>query len=64
MITSNIRKIMEEKGVTIRAMIQGTGLADMTIHRARREQISQCRLCTLEVIAKYLGCAIKDLFEE
>ena len=64
MITSNIKKIMEKKGVTIRKMVQETRLADVTILRARREQISQCRLCTLEVMAEYLDCKIKDLFEE
>ena len=64
MITSNLTKIMEEKKVTIRAMIQGTGLSDMTILRARRKQISQCRLCTLEIMAEYLGVRVKDLFEE
>jgi len=64
MITSNIKKIMEKKGVTIRKMVQDTRLADVTILRARREQISQGRLCTLEVMAEYLGCTIKDLFEE
>ncbi|MCL1939721.1 MAG: helix-turn-helix transcriptional regulator [Desulfovibrionaceae bacterium] len=64
MITSNLKKIMEEKGITIRAMARDSGLSDMTILRARKKQISQCRLCTLEIIAEYLGCKIKDLFDE
>lgn len=64
MITSNLKKIMEDKRITIRKMIQDTGLSDMTILRARRKQISQCRLCTLEIMATYLECKIKDLFEE
>ena len=64
MITSNVKKIMEEKRVTIRAMIEKTGLADVTILRARRGRIAQCKLETLETIANYLNCKIKDLFDE
>jgi hypothetical protein len=33
MITSNLKKIMEEKGITIRVMVQETKLSDMTILR-------------------------------
>jgi len=64
MLTSNIKQLMEEKGVTIRAMVAQTGLADVTILRARCEKIAQCHLETLERIAKCLGCRVKDLFEE
>ena len=64
MITSNVQRLMEEKRVTIRGMIEKTGLADMTILRARRGQIAKCRLETLEIIAKCLDCKIKDLFDE
>jgi len=64
MITSNIKQIMEAQHVSIRTMVYDTGLSNMTILRARSTQISQCRLCTLDVIAKYLKCRVKDLFEE
>ena len=64
MLTSNVKQLMEKKGITIRAMVASTGLADVTILRARREQIIQCRLETLERIAKCLDCNIKDLFDE
>lgn len=64
MITSNIKRIMEERGMTIRKMIEQTGLSDVTILRARREQITQCRLNTLETIARCLTCKVKDLFNE
>lgn len=64
MITSNVKKLMENKGITIRAMIMATGLADVTILRARRDQIAQCKLATLETIAQCLGCKVKDLFDE
>lgn len=64
MITSNLKKIMEEKKISIRTMVYDTGISNMTILRARRDGIIQCRLHTLEIIAKYLGCKTKDLYEE
>jgi len=64
MISSNVKKKMEEKGITIREMVEKTGLADVTILRSRRDQIVKCRLETLESIANCLGCRVKDLFEE
>ena len=64
MITSNVRKIMENKGITIREMVEQTGLADKTILRARCRQINQCRVYTLEMIADFLDCKVKDLFNE
>jgi DNA-binding Xre family transcriptional regulator len=64
MLTSKVKEIMEKQGMTIRAMVERTGLADVTILRARKNQIAQCRLSTLETIARCLNCRIKDLFEE
>ena len=64
MIQSNVKKIMESKGITIRGMVEKTGLADVTILRARKPMIAKCRLETLEIIANCLGCKIKDLFDE
>lgn len=64
MLISNVKRIMTEKGVTIRAMVADTGLSGDTISRARKAQISMCSLGTLEIMAKYLGCKIKDLFDE
>ena len=55
---------MENKGVSIRAMVAGTGLSDKTILRARCQRINECRVYTLEGIAKFLGCKVKDLFDE
>ena len=63
MITSNVKQIMEEKKVSIRAMAEATGLSNMTILQARR-RISRCRLSTLEIIAGYFCCRVKELFEE
>jgi len=68
LIISNVRKIMEEKRVTIKQLVQMTGLAEETIMRARRgggrQQLGSCTLLTLEAIAKALGVSIKDLFDE
>lgn len=64
MLISNVKKVMEENKVTVRAMMEKTGLSGETIIRARKDQINLCRLNTLEVIAKCLCCKVKDLFEE
>jgi len=67
-ITSNVKKIMAAKGVTIKQLAQATGLAEETIQRARRggdrNQLGSCSLLTLETIAQALGVRVKDLFDE
>lgn len=62
MIRSNLKDLMEKKGITLKQMVRDTGLAEMTLIRARREQIGACRLDTLLIIANYLDCKIEDLF--
>ncbi|MDR2892781.1 MAG: helix-turn-helix transcriptional regulator [Deltaproteobacteria bacterium] len=62
MIQSHVKDIMERKGVTIKRMVEDTRLAEMTLIRARREQIGQCRLDTLILIAQYLDCTVNELF--
>jgi DNA-binding Xre family transcriptional regulator len=64
MLISNVKKIMEDKGITIRAMVVKTGISDKTILRARCSRINECRVYTLEAIAKSLDCKVKDLFDE
>ena len=64
MIYSNLKRIMEEKGISIRDMVYATGISNMTILRARSDEILQCKLITLQTIANYLGCKTKDLYEE
>jgi len=64
MIVSNVRKMMEDKGITIRDMVAKTGISDKTILRARCSRINECRLYTLEAMASFLECKVKDLFEE
>ncbi len=64
MVTSNIRHIMERKGIGIRALAERAGLSDKTILRARSCHIVECRIYTLQAIAQALNCRVKDLFEE
>lgn len=68
MIVSNVKKVMKEKGVTLKQLVRETGLAEETIMRSRRGggigQLASCQLMTLEIIAKALGVKIKDLFDE
>lgn len=66
-IKSLLADIMKEKGITIRNLEDGTGLAPQTIIRARKngeENIEACSLRTLARIAQCLNVSIKDLFEE
>lgn len=64
MISSNIVSLMEKSGKSIRGLARETGLATLTVTRARGARIVECRLSTLEVIAGALGCSTKDLYEE
>ena len=64
MIVSKVKYQMEKKSMTYEALQQITGLDSKTITRARGELISECRLSTLESIARALQIRIVDLFEE
>jgi len=64
MIRTNLKNIMQEKGVTIIGLGERTGLSTRTIRHARSDQIMNCRLSTLATIAAALGVRTKDLYEE
>lgn len=64
MLTSHVRQVMEEKGLTVREVVEKTGLAKQTINRARGDLIGRCTLDTLATIAGALGAKVKDLFSE
>ena len=64
MIKSNLKKIMERLDVTYKQLEEKTGISSQTITRARGDMISECRLSTLETIAKALGVSTKELYEE
>lgn len=64
MIKSNLKEIMERLDVTYKQLEEKTGISSQTITRARGDMISECRLSTLETIAKALGVSTKNLYEE
>jgi DNA-binding Xre family transcriptional regulator len=56
---------MKQKNETLRSIENKTGLAQVTILRARKDDmILKCTLSTLQTLARALGCRIKDLFTE
>jgi DNA-binding Xre family transcriptional regulator len=62
---SNVKRIMEEKGFTVRGLMAETGFANKTVLNARsHEKIETCTLRTLAKIARALDCRVKDLFHE
>ncbi len=68
MLISRVKAVMEQRSITIKHLVQTSGLAEETIMRARRGggqgQLGSCTLLTLETMANALGVKIKDLFEE
>lgn len=65
MFTSNIKKLMQDKGKTFQEVGNLSGLSRQTIHKARQDAgISECRLSTLARIARALEVGTKDLFDE
>lgn len=56
---------MTEKKVTIRQLEKDSGLNNVTILRARKDEtIIKCTLETLQKIAHALDVKVKDLFDE
>lgn len=62
MIVSHVKRLMEEKGITILALANQFKIADRTIKRARGPLIRDCKLSTLEKIAQALNVSLTDLF--
>ncbi len=63
-ITSNVKRIMEEKKISIVALSNETKLSTKIIERARTSQIKLCKLATLAIIANGMNVKIVDLFNE
>ena len=62
---SNIKKLMEEKKVTVRAIAEQANLSKQTVLTARTDEgITECRLSTLGKIADALGMKTTQLYEE
>lgn len=64
MVKSNLAKLMKEKKLTYRRLAELSGVAGETINRARGTLIYECKLSTLDALAKVLDANIKDLFDE
>lgn len=61
---SYLKKIMHDRGVTVREMALRSGLDVTTIMRARNDHhITSCTLDTLARIAEALSVNTKDLYE-
>lgn len=64
MLSSNLKKIMKEKKITMKQLENMTQMSSSTINKARQDEgIAECRLSTLGRIAKALGVPIKKLFD-
>lgn len=62
---SHLEKIMNAKGTTIRQLGEDSGLNNVTIMRARKnDMIERCTLGKLRQIAKALGVSVHELFDE
>lgn len=61
--TSNLGKLMKEKGLTYEELQFISKVAPDTVARARDERIATCKLLTLEKLAKALDAEVIDLFE-
>lgn len=64
MITSRVKEVMKGQGITMRELVNRTGLSMQTINRARGDLIGRCTLDTLATISAALGTKVKDLFSE
>lgn len=60
---SNVEVLMKKKGIKVTKMADDLNVSDNEIYKARR-YIEFCSMMFLTRIAKYLGCKVKDLFEE
>jgi len=64
MFSSNLKGLMQERGVTFQNLVEKSGLSRQTIHKARQDEgIAECRLSTLGRIAYALNVPVKKLFD-
>jgi DNA-binding Xre family transcriptional regulator len=62
---SHVKKMMEQKGLTLREVMTEAGIANKTILFARSDQkIETCTLRTLKKIARVLEVSVNDLFTD
>ena len=61
---SNVKALMEARGMTVRDMVELTRLSSATVIKARDERISTCSLSSLEKVAGALHVHVCDLLDE
>lgn len=59
-----LKEIREEKGMTISALAQKSGITRQTIYRLENEMESTANSKTLVALADALGVRVTDFFEE
>ncbi len=64
MISSNVKQLMAEKGLTNHALAARARISADTVARTKSERIRECSLDTLISIAQALGVQTKDLYCE
>ena len=65
MFTSNVRKLMDKKGKSVRGIAQEISLSQQTVFRATQDAtIGGCQLNTLAKIGGALGVKTKRLYDE
>lgn len=60
---SNVESFMKEKGISVQKMSKDLHVSNSEISKSRHH-IEFCSMILLMQIADYLGCKVKDLFEE
>lgn len=62
---SHVKELMEKRGLTLRALSDQAGFAQVTLVKARSdEDLFKCRLDTVLRLAAALGVDVKDLYTD
>ena len=61
--SSNLSRLMKDKGLTYEELQYLSNVAPDTVARARDERIATCKLFTLEKLAVALNVEVNDLYK-
>lgn len=64
MVIVNLFRVKWNKRYTGKELAQLSGLSTTTITKLLKGEHVDLKLSTLEKIAKFLGCSVKDIIEE
>lgn len=64
MIIVNLFKVKWNKRYTGKELAEASGLSTTTITKLKKGEHVDLKLSTLEKIAKFLKCSVKDILEE